>query len=100
MADPLEEKPEKPKVAPRTRVQVDEGRRTVQLSQCKVVVIKGEGRGREFTVAADVIRIGKAEDNDIVLSDETVSRVHCEILRDQKGHLLRDLKSTNGTFLD
>src|SRR5262249_13709234 len=44
--------------------------------------------------------IGKVEENDLVLPEETVSRVHCEILRDQKGHLLRDLHSTNGTFLD
>jgi transcriptional regulator with GAF, ATPase, and Fis domain len=72
----------------------------VHLSQCKLVVVKGGERGREYTIASDVIRIGKVEGNDIVLDDETVSRVHCEILRDAKGHLLRDLHSTNGTFLD
>src|SRR6185503_15401619 len=75
-------------------------RRTVHLSQCKLVVLKGEGRGREHVISGDVIRIGKVEGNDLVLPEETVSRVHCEILRDQKGHLLRDLHSTNGTFLD
>ena len=26
--------------------------------------------------------------------------MHCEIVRDAKGYLLRDLQSTNGTFLD
>src|SRR6478609_9433557 len=78
------------------------GMRTVHLSQCKLVVVKGGGdlRGREFVISGDVIRVGKVEGNDIVLADETVSRVHCEILRDAKGHLLRDLHSTNGTFLD
>ncbi|MFI5289488.1 MAG: sigma 54-interacting transcriptional regulator, partial [Polyangia bacterium] len=75
-------------------------RRTVHLNQCKLVVLKGEGRGREHVISGDVIRIGKVEGNDLVLPEETVSRVHCEILRDQKGHLLRDLHSTNGTFLD
>jgi transcriptional regulator with GAF, ATPase, and Fis domain len=34
------------------------------------------------------------------LGDSTVSREHCEILRDAKGYLLRDLGSTNGTLLD
>jgi transcriptional regulator with GAF, ATPase, and Fis domain len=89
---------------PRTRVSVEPHRqgvsRTVHLNQCKLVVLKGEKRGREFTISGDVIRIGKAESNDVVLGEETVSRVHCEIIRDQKGHLLRDLHSTNGTFLD
>ena len=47
-----------------------------------------------------MIRVGKADDNDLVLTEETVSRVHLEILRDAKGYLLRDLHSTNGTFLD
>ena len=35
-----------------------------------------------------------------MITDDTVSRVHFEIVRDAKGYLLRDLKSTNGTFLD
>src|SRR3954468_2404365 len=76
------------------------GPRTVHLNQCKLVVVKGEQRGREYNISGDVIRIGKVEGNDLVLPEETVSRVHCEILRDAKGHLLRDLHSTNGTFLD
>src|SRR5438094_1805027 len=86
---------------PKTRVSVEQsGGRAVHLSQCKLVVVKGNQRGREFVISGDVIRIGKVDENDLVLPEETVSRVHCEILRDQKGHLLRDLHSTNGTFLD
>ncbi len=72
----------------------------VHLAQCKLAVIKGRERGREYLVSGDVIRVGKSDDNDLVLNEETVSRVHLEILRDQKGYLLRDLHSTNGTFLD
>src|SRR3954469_1385000 len=86
---------------PRTRVSTEGvASRAVHLSQCKLVVLKGSQRGKEFVISGDVIRIGKVEGNDLVLPEETVSRVHCEILRDQKGHLLRDLQSTNGTFLD
>jgi DNA-binding NtrC family response regulator len=72
----------------------------VRLTQCKLVVIKGAQRGREYNISGDVIRIGKVDENDLVLPEETVSRLHCEILRDSKGYLLRDLRSTNGTFLD
>ena len=72
----------------------------VILPQCKLVVVKGAQRGREYVVSSDVVRVGKANDNDLVLPEETVSRVHLEILRDAKGYHLRDLHSTNGTFLD
>src|SRR5262249_12558184 len=78
----------------------DDVTRTVHLSKCKLVVIKGTERGREYEISSDVIRAGKDDANDIVLKEETVSRVHFEIIRDAKGYLLRDLRSTNGTFLD
>jgi transcriptional regulator with GAF, ATPase, and Fis domain len=85
----------------KTQVQVEgSGPRAVHLNQCKLVVLKGAQRGKEFVISGDAIRIGKVEGNEVVLPEETVSRVHCEIIRDAKGHLLRDLHSTNGTFLD
>jgi transcriptional regulator with GAF, ATPase, and Fis domain len=90
-------------VAPKTKTRVasgDDVTRTVHLSKCKLVVIKGTERGREYVISSDVIRAGKDDANDIVLKEETVSRVHFEIIRDAKGYLLRDLRSTNGTFLD
>jgi transcriptional regulator with GAF, ATPase, and Fis domain len=77
-----------------------EGDRAIHLRQCKLVVLNRSQRGREITIAGDVIRIGKAETNDLVLPEDTVSRVHCEIIRDTRGYLLKDLQSTNGTFLD
>ncbi len=83
-----------------TRIRREATPATVNLRRCKLVVIKGSQRGTEFVIAGDVIRIGKAPENDLVLADETVSRVHFEIVRDAKGYLVRDLKSTNGTFLD
>jgi transcriptional regulator with GAF, ATPase, and Fis domain len=84
-----------------TRIRREATPATVNLRRCKLVVIKGAQRGTEFVIAGDVFRVGKAPDaNDLVLGDETVSRVHFEIMRDAKGYLVRDLKSTNGTFLD
>jgi transcriptional regulator with GAF, ATPase, and Fis domain len=92
---------------PKTRVSIEgTGKRAVHLPQCKLVVVRGVERGREFVIGhwggggGDIIRIGKSDENDICLPEETVSRVHCEIVRDAKGYLLRDLSSTNGTFLD
>ena len=74
--------------------------RAIHINQCKLVVLNRTQRGREVNVAGDVIRVGKADSNELVLPEDTVSRVHCEIIRDSRGYLLRDLQSTNGTFLD
>jgi len=83
-----------------TRIQREGGPPTVNLRRCKLVVLSGPERGSEHVISSDVIRVGKATENDLVVTDDTVSRVHFEIVRDAKGYLLRDLKSTNGTFLD
>ena len=83
-----------------TRIRREATPATVNLRRCKLVVIKGSQRGTEFVVSGDTFRVGKAPENDLILADETVSRVHFEIARDAKGYLVRDMKSTNGTFLD
>lgn len=83
-----------------TRIQRDGGVPTVNLRKCKLVVLKGPQQGAEYIVQGEVIRVGKGSENNLVVSDETVSRTHFEIVRDARGYLLRDLGSTNGTFLD
>ena len=48
-----------------------------------------------------IIRVGRAKDNDIVLSDSSVSRNHCEFSYDSEGNVfLFDKNSTNGTFVN
>jgi len=76
------------------------GGRFLEVPRCTLVVLSGGQRGQECTIEGDLFRIGKAPESDLVLVDETVSRVHCEIARERKGYLLRDLGSTNGTLLD
>ncbi len=46
----------------------------------------------------DLIRIGRADDNDIVIPEEEVSRYHCQIVRDGDNLFLEDLNTRNGTF--
>jgi transcriptional regulator with GAF, ATPase, and Fis domain len=74
--------------------------RVLELSRCALTVLSGPERGHERLIDQDLFRIGKSSENDFVLSDTTVSRMHCEIVREPKGYLLRDLGSTNGTLLD
>lgn len=74
--------------------------RTIHLRQYKLVVVKGSSRGEEYVITGDRVLLGMARTNHIWIPDQTVSRVHCEILHDSRGYLLRDLHSTNGTYLD
>jgi len=47
----------------------------------------------------DVITVGRVPENDLIISDPTVSRHHAEIYRSGKHWVVRDLKSTSGTFV-
>jgi len=53
-----------------------------------------------LAVGAFAITIGTDEACTIQLQDATVSRIHCELVATEQGLLLRDLGSTNGTFVD
>lgn len=62
-----------------------------------------QGRGREaqaLRIAARPLSIGAAPDNAITLSDRAVSRFHCRIEPSEDGVVVRDLGSTNGTWVD
>jgi DNA-binding NtrC family response regulator len=62
----------------------------------QVMVLSGSAKGTVRPLG-EKLRIGKATDNDLVLSDDTVSRHHCELTRSSAGIHIRDLQSTNGT---
>lgn len=46
------------------------------------------------------VTLGRSEESDIFLVDPSVSRNHAEIDMDPRGPLVRDLESTNGTFVN
>jgi hypothetical protein len=45
-------------------------------------------------------RIGRSPDADFTIADPTVSNLHCEVVLAEQGVTVRDLESTNGTFVD
>ncbi len=65
----------------------------------KLVVLRGALAGKTFSSSEDAIRIGRAEGNDVVLPDEHISSEHARIALVGDRVLLRDLRSTNGTWL-
>jgi len=74
--------------------------RTLSLPGIKLTVLEGPERGREVTATRGVVRVGGARDNDLVLSDDAVSRRHLEIRLRKDEVRVVDLGSTNGTTVD
>lgn len=58
------------------------------------------GNAQARTYDRRLIYVGSAPDNALVLSNETVSRVHCKIEVDRMGYRVRDLDSKNGTYIN
>ncbi len=66
------------------------------------VVRGGTGRtaeGATFTIDVDPVVLGRDEGAGVVLHDPEVSAMHCELRAVNEGILLRDLESTNGTYV-
>ena len=58
------------------------------------------GSGETNQLALGTTTLGRESDNDIVLDEAAVSRKHAEIITNESGYHLRDLDSTNGTFVN
>ncbi len=55
--------------------------------------------GREIAIDVDPIVVGRDPNTQIVMSDQEVSSLHCELRATNEGILVKDLGSTNGTFI-
>jgi len=64
------------------------------------IVRGGALKGQRFSVKTPVVNIGRADYNDVVLPDESVSTTHAKLQRREGVWILVDLDSTNGTFVD
>jgi hypothetical protein len=63
-------------------------------------IINGDSAGATFAIGSGSQRVGRAESSDLRLPDGSISSWHCEISLDAGGNLIvRDLNSTNGTFI-
>ncbi len=71
---------------------------TVNVRRCRLEVVAGPDRGRLIEIAAPAIQIGRIG-ADLNLTDLKVSGLHCELALEPQGYRLRDLGSTNGTYV-
>src|SRR5690606_33739915 len=65
-----------------------------------VLFRSGPQKGERVELRVPVVNVGRAEYNDLVIADPSVSTMHAKIQRRQGVWLLTDLGSTNGTFVD
>ncbi|MCD6553478.1 MAG: FHA domain-containing protein [Anaerolineae bacterium] len=62
-------------------------------------VISGIAQGQEFKLQGRT-RLGRAQDNEIILDDPKVSRHHAVFNLEAEGWIITDLGSANGTFIN
>jgi pSer/pThr/pTyr-binding forkhead associated (FHA) protein len=65
-----------------------------------LLVRSGSFKGQRLPVQAPVVNIGRAEYNDVVISEPSVSTTHAKLQRREDLWVLSDLGSTNGTFVE
>ena len=63
-------------------------------------VVRGQFAGACFQVDRAVCSIGRGDDNDVRIRDDTVSLTHATLLRKQGVWFVVDLRSMNGTYVD
>lgn len=92
----------KDKGVKKTQVSSPSSRHTVisgkmpDLQGITLQIDSGKMQGQTVSVARETT-IGRAEDNDIVIDDPTVSGHHCKIVVEDSRFTIVDLDSTNGT---
>ncbi len=63
-------------------------------------VLDGPDARASVPLRHGVTRVGTAQNNDLALTDTTVSRLHCELRLSEASLRVIDRQSTNGTFVD
>lgn len=63
-------------------------------------IIRGPFAGASFQIDRPVCSIGRGEQSDVRLRDESVSSAHATLLRKADTWYVVDLRSVNGTFVD
>lgn len=77
-----------------------QGEQPLAAQQFHLVLLDTERAGSVFPLTHESLRIGKAQDNDLVLDHPTVSRNHLVVRRQGDRFLVQDLGSTNGTYVN
>jgi pSer/pThr/pTyr-binding forkhead associated (FHA) protein len=66
----------------------------------KLVVLSAGLNGRTHELNVDKTTVGRVEDNTFQIADPSVSSHHCEVLLRGSDVVIKDLNSTNGSFIN
>jgi pSer/pThr/pTyr-binding forkhead associated (FHA) protein len=66
----------------------------------KLVVLSAGMNGRTHELNVDKTTIGRVDDNTFQIADPSVSSHHCEVLLRGTDVVVKDLNSTNGSFIN
>src|SRR5215471_15559046 len=66
----------------------------------KLVLLSAGMTGRTHDLKAEKTTVGRVEDNTFQIAEPSVSSHHCEVLLRGADVVVRDLNSTNGTFIN
>lgn len=66
----------------------------------KLVVLSPEQKGRSCELKLDKTTIGRVDDNTFQIAEASVSSHHCEVLLRGTDVVIKDLNSTNGTYIN
>src|SRR5258706_15127362 len=70
-----------------------------QSGRGRLLIVKGPDRGEAIPVTDQMMTVGSGPGNEVLLTDPTISRKHLMIEPRPDGVVLRDLGSTNGSFM-
>ena len=90
--------PMRPAPAPPTQPEITAPTPKAAPPAVSHLVLRNGGRSYRFAGDKSVITIGRAPDNDIVISAPNASRQHCRVIYRLGNHVLVDL-SMNGTYV-
>lgn len=71
----------------------------VNSARASLLVRGGLNSGMSIPLTGGPLALGRRSDNDLLVDDTTVSRRHALIMETPSGFVVRDLNSTNGTFV-
>src|SRR5512140_796112 len=66
----------------------------------KLVVLSEGLTGKSYELKQEKSTMGRLEENNLPITEGSVSSRHCEVLLKGKDVFVRDLNSTNGTFIN
>lgn len=66
----------------------------------RLVVLSEGYTGRTYELTVEKTTIGRVDDNSFSIPDGSMSSHHCEVVLQGNDIVLRDLNSTNGTFIN